>query len=93
MPWRWPWQRTEKRESSYESALVGRLIAEAEGTTNGDPAALAVLEAAAGLWSRAFAAARLEPEIPAVTPTVLAMIGRELIRHGESLWVLDLRNL
>ena len=87
---RWPWQPKieDRSESPYESALVGRLLAEAEGTTAGDPGGLAVLEAAAGLWSRAFAAARLEPDIPAVTPSVLAMIGRDLIRYGDSLFVL-----
>ena len=87
MAWRWPWA-TEKRESSYTDAFVSALVSQAAGTTNGDPAALAVLEAAAGLWSRAFAAARLEPEIPAVTPAVLAMIGRDLIRRGDSLFLI-----
>ena len=87
---RWPWQRPEKRESSYEGALVGLLRERAEGTSAGDPTALASLEACAGLWSRAFAAARLEPEIPAVTPQHLALMGRDLIRHGDSLFILDM---
>ena len=87
---RWPWQRAEKRDSSYEGALVGLLRERAEGTSAGDPSALASLEACAGLWSRAFGAARLEPDIPAVTPAILAMIGRDLIRHGDSLFILDM---
>ena len=87
---RWPWQRIEKRDSSYEGALVGLLRERAEGTSAGDPSALASLEACAGLWSRAFGAARLEPDIPAVTPSILALIGRDLIRHGDSLFILDM---
>ena len=87
---RWPWTRSEKRESSYEGALVGLLRERAEGTSAGDPSALASLEACAGLWSRAFGAARLEPDIPAVTPSILALIGRDLIRHGDSLFILDM---
>ena len=48
--------------------------------------ALGAVEAAAGLWSRAFASATVEPKTPAtmaLTPSVLAAIGRGLAVRGE----------
>ena len=59
-------------------------------TSNGTSA----LEAAAGLVARSFAAAEVK-DAPAaieaaITPSVLACIGRELIRRGESLHLIEL---
>ena len=90
MAWRWPWQRETRTAQPFTDAIVSAIAAQAAGTTAGDPGAIASLEACAGLWSRAFGAARLEPDIPAVTPAVLALIGRDLIRRGESVHWLDL---
>ena len=53
---------------------------------------LGAVEACAGLWSRAFASATVEPQTPAtsaLTPVVLAAIGRGLAVRGEALFVLD----
>ena len=47
---------------------------------------LATLEICVGLWQRAFASARVQPETPvttALTPEILAVIGRSLISPGE----------
>ena len=41
------------------------------------------------MWSHAFAAARLEPEVPALSPPVLATIARSLILYGESIHVIE----
>ena len=92
---RWPWAREaeeptrETRENSpFTDAVIAGIIASAAGTQPGDSAALGALETAAALWSRAFAAARVYPINPvteAVTPSILALIGRELVRRGESL--------
>ena len=82
---RWPWQRRERRESQpFTDAITDAIVAQAAGTTAGDPSAIAALETAAGLWARAFAAATVEPAVPAVTPAALALIARDLIRRGES---------
>ena len=92
---RWPWgSRTEKRQQSgggFTDALVAAIVARAGGASVGEPNAIAALEVAAGLWSRAFASTELSPAIPAVTPSMLASVGRELVRRGESLWAIDVR--
>ena len=89
---RWPWGRTETRQQSggtFTDALVAAIVARAGGASVGEPGALGALEVAAGLWSRAFASTELSPAIPAVTPSMLASVGRELVRRGESLWAID----
>ena len=91
---RWPWSKNENRQQSggaYADAIVAAIVAQASGNSVGEPGALAALEIASGLWARAFASAELSSPIPAVTPSVLASIGRELVRRGESLWAVDVR--
>ena len=88
---RWPWQ-TEKRSGVYSDAIITALLSRAAGTTKGNPSALSGLEIAAGLWSRALSAARVEPDdlvTRAITPSFLAAVGRSIIRHGESLWAIS----
>ena len=99
LPWRRDRQseiREEAPERREESAttytqLVARLIrAQADGQTV-QATATAAVEAAAGALQRAFAGAKVRaPEYirEAVTPRVLAQIGRDLIRTGESLHAL-----
>ena len=87
---RWPWQRAEVRESQpFTDAVVSAIAEQAGGASVGDPSAIAALETAAGLYARAFAAATVEPAHPAITPAVLALIARGLIRRGESLHLVD----
>ena len=93
MGW-WPWSRTEHRQSSgsYTDAVVSALLAAASGSVTADPSTLGALEVCAGAWSRAFASATVEPRTAvsaAVTPGVLASIGRHLVRRGESMHVID----
>ena len=81
----------ETRDASYTDALVN-LIQAQSGGIEPDSSALGALEVAAGLWSRGFASAVLTPTssiTQAVTPSVLAAIGRSLVRKGESLHVLE----
>ena len=57
-----------------------------------DPGATAALEFCAGTWARAFASADIKPSFPTqITPTMLACIGRELVRAGEVLFAIDVR--
>ena len=81
-------QRVETR-ASYTDSLVNLLVRQASGSALGQASATAAVEAAVGLWSHAFAGARLEPEVAALSPDVLATIARSLILDGESLWVID----
>ena len=47
------------------------------------------VEAASALVGRAFASATLNPAMPAVTPAILGIIGREIIRRGECVFAID----
>ena len=89
---RWPW-KAEKRESNpYTDAIVSRIVEAAGGLSSGDPSAIAAFEVACGLYSRAFASAKITPQnnrTMAITPSVAAAIGRGLIRSGESLHLIE----
>ena len=89
----WPFGgRPERRESGgdFSDAVVRLLEAQAAGTA-ADASSTAAVEAAAGALSRAFADATVEAEPwaqAAVTPSVLAQIGRDLVRKGDSMHVI-----
>ena len=90
---RWPWQaRTEERQATggYTSIISALIGAQAAGTTQ-QASATAATEAVAGALSRAFADARVDGPADiaaALTPRTLALIGRDLVRVGESLHVI-----
>ena len=91
MKWTWPFGKPETRaDSSFTDAVVAALFAGASGSASGIPTATAALEACAGFVSRAFASAEVKPEIPALSPSTLALIGRDLIRRGESLHLIEI---
>lgn len=90
---RWPWRRREVRESGsrYAEAIVRLIEAQAAGKA-ADASSTAAVEASAGALARAFASARVEgpPHVlEAVTGRFLAQCGRDLIRSGDSLHVID----
>ena len=86
------WQQetpVETRQSGagFQDAVV-RAIERAATTGVADASSSAALEAASGSMSRAFMSARIEgPEWAkrAVNPKVLALIGRDLVRRGQSM--------
>ena len=76
--------KTEQRQ--YTEAVVQALIEAAAGDTlTAD--ATAAAEVASGFWGRAFAVATCTP--PVVPAWILSSIGRELVRAGESLWLVE----
>ena len=87
----WPFAKPENREA-YTDAITSALFAAAsDGNVPPSVEALGAVEAAAGLWSRAFASATVEPQTAAtmpLTPAVLAAIGRGLAVRGEAVFVL-----
>ena len=94
----WPFGRTEKRASGsqggagFTDSIVAALLAQAAGGATADASATAALEAAAGSYARAFAVAEISPATPAtraLTPAVLALMARDLIRRGESVHVIE----
>ena len=89
---RWPWQKIERRQSGgdFSDAVVRLIEAQAAGTA-ADASSTAAVEAAAGLLSRALAAAEVDGPswlAETVTPSYLAQVGRDLIRSGDSMHVI-----
>ena len=90
---RWPWSNRETRDSGgdFSDAVVRLIEAQAAGQA-ADASSTAAVEAASGALSRAFASARVEGAAhvqDAVTPAVLAQVGRDLIRSGQSMHIID----
>ena len=77
----WPWSKPETR--SYTEDRIAVAVAQADGKTASS--AVATIEACAGLWSRGFAAG----ECASLTAPQLAMIGRQLLMNGNSVWLVD----
>ena len=84
--------KTEHRADATD-AIVSALLAGAAGTGAAPHSeALAAVEIAAGLWSRAFASATVAPDTlatRALTPSVLAALGRGLALRGEAVFMID----
>ena len=90
---RWPWSKRETRDSGgdFSDAVVRLIEAQATGKVT-DASSTAAVEAASGALSRAFASARVEgpPHVQeAVTPVVLAQVGRDLVRSGQSMHIVE----
>ena len=87
---RFPWQDRETRAETFTEAAL-ELLSQGADSPKAKPGAIAALEIALGLWGRAFASATVEPSSMSValTPSVLEMIGRELIRVGEAVFLIE----
>lgn len=90
---RWPWERQpEPEHRQYTPALIDLIMQRAGVGSTSSVQAIGAMEAAAGLWGRAFMAADVLPDSPftqAVTPAVRELIGRQLCRAGEALFVIE----
>ena len=101
---RFPWQRDlttqakppalERRENApFTDAVINGILAATTPAAPGDAQALGALETAAAIWSRGFAAATVSPAnslTASITPSILALIGRELVRRGETVLALKM---
>ena len=92
----WPWEKRASggTNSSYTDVLIRSLLAAAGGTT-ANPAATGALEMASGTVARAFMAAEVngpESVMAALSPGTLGMIGRELVRRGEYVALVEVKN-
>ena len=73
---RWPWSKGEPEREVREGYA--------------DAAAVGALEAAANIYARAFAAARVTgPRASAIPPACLSLVGRNLIRRGADLHLIE----
>ena len=91
---RWPWQ-TEQRDSSYTDTLIAQIVSQASGGTLARPSGTGALEASASIIARCFAAAVVSGPphfVAALGPSMLSMIGRSLIRQGEILFAIEVRD-
>ena len=95
---RLPWTKAPATEnypdSSYTDALVAALIRQVRGRTANVSliSETGALESAAGLVGRAFMAAEVSGDpmyTAALTPQVMELIGRSLLRRGDSVFYLD----
>ena len=93
---RWPWSnKPETRESSYTDSIIALIAEQASGATLAKPAATGALEAAASIVARCFAAADVSgPDAfkAALGPATMSLIGRSLIRQGEVLFAIEVRD-
>ena len=91
---RFPWQhpQVEVRENSpFTDAVIQGILNATTPSAPGDALAIGALETAAALWSRGFAAATVTPmnrATASITPSVLAIIGRELVRRGQAVFAI-----
>ena len=69
--------------------MVTAIVARATGGASADVLATGAVEAASALVGRAFASASVTPAVPAVTPAILGIIGREIVRRGEIVFAID----
>lgn len=89
----WPFKKQiEQRETQpFTDAVVAALHAQVSGSANGDPSGLAALETCACLYARAFAATKIKGDerTKVITPEFMALVGRNLIRRGGSVHVIE----
>ena len=89
----WPFgNKLETRADSYTDTVINAILSKAQGKTLSIPTATAALEACAGTVGRGFSASEVSgPDslTSALTPGVLALIGRSLIRLGEVVFLID----
>ena len=83
---------TRSASTGFTDLVVAGLLARAAGDRSNDPTSTAAVEIAAGIWATALAGARIEPEndrTRAITPRFLALVGRNWVRRGEDIHVID----
>ena len=91
---RWPWNRSEVRESApYSDAVIASIVSSAGGPSLSAVSATGALEAASSLIARSFASARVRSasaQVRAVlSPSLLGAVGRSMVRSGEAVYVID----
>ena len=92
----WPFSKREPevRQSTqpFTDAIVAAIQAQATGSELAQPNATAAVESAAGFYGRAMATAIVSGAgiaASALTPSVLSLVGRDLIRRGESIFLIE----
>lgn len=92
----WPFRRrTERRQQApatgsggYTDLLVNAILQASVGGSDDSPAVTAALEGVTALYARAFSAAQVEGAAGLIGPSMMAAVARDLLRHGDSVWLL-----
>ena len=88
---RWPWQRSEHRESdNYSERILELLAADAAGATTADVRATAAAQFAAQLYGASMAMAEPSVRSPILTAQFLAQAGRALTLDGEHVSLIEI---
>ena len=89
----WPFgNKLETRDETYSDVLIAALVSRAQGKSLSIPTATAALEACAGTVGRGFLGSQVtgpDSLTQALTPSIMEMIGRSLIRTGEVVFLID----
>ena len=80
-------QRSERRAVAFSDAVANALYSEATVAASLGARQTGALETCAGLWARAFAGCSVSTS--PLTPDLMAIVGRELVRRGEALLLID----
>ena len=86
--------RAADTDRTYTTDRVGALMASYASGPGAVATAVAAVEIAAGLWSRALALATVTPQnarTRAITPAILELAGRSLARRGQVVFDLEVR--
>ena len=81
----WPWSRSQRNSGGFTDSLVADAVAQATGVAV-SAGITGGLQVAAGLVSRSLSAATVDGDMGLLTPHVLASMGFDMVRHGQSLW-------
>ena len=92
----WPFGKREpevrQATQPFTDAIVAAIQSQATGSEVAQPLSTAAVEMAAGFYGRAMASALVTGAglaERALTPSVLSLVGRDLIRRGESVFLVE----
>ena len=80
---RWPFSKRVEHRQGYGDEVVALLLSQAQGGLSGDYRELAGVQAASALIGRCLAMGDAEPNVTALTPSLLYDIGHALTVDGE----------
>lgn len=86
----------EKRSGGFTDAFGRVLLQAATGTLLNDPGGTGALELSAGMVGRCFQSVEVQDAGPSIarvlTPSFFGLVGRSLIRRGEQVFLIKVRN-
>ena len=87
----WPFRDKKIEKRNLTEQIVNALL-NSTSETNTSALHTGAMEIAAGLYERAFMSSEIHPKnrrTESITPRILGLIGRALVRKGESLFMIE----